>query len=483
MRRFVEHDHPRWPRGTGDKAGEFRDKTPDWADRVSTSLPIAGGGSVPTGLESRCPVCGRNLKVVGNGKLSTHNRPRNQGGGRCAGSGQPVTPDQTHQEYTTRIPRQRSPRRTPDSTRPPASPPHPDGKPQDPVRPIDQGAHQRMAVWRDQAHAVNARWARHQAELYKLEAQAKKQQEKADQLQIHLDRGYQFYTQHDRARAEEHLSTTRSQIELRRRMQAENPEFDPSNPLAYYGDMLHIEDDSIHTYVALDALEQHYPPILHRIAAEYLGGTNDGGIWIGAKPLPELDDMRRRLAGSKPGGDWKGDTRGWAAPDGVVSSGRHVAVGYSANTESHRVTRRQQYGRPDVDASAASHEFGHLLDRAIGYAEHGRYRKEASEQRLFRLIYGRVKRDAGNRLQPHFRQRGDAGPSEVWAEGLEIWGNGGTQQTSAPGYGHLTRREFAAIQKFRIEASTAKDLMAYYDRLFGELESGRRLAYAEQRVG
>jgi len=96
-RRFVESDHPRWPAETPDsKGGEFRDKTPgigggDWADRLSGRIgvrepqPAGRHGSVSTGLAEKCPVCGRQVKVVGAGKLSTHNNPDT--GQRCTGSG------------------------------------------------------------------------------------------------------------------------------------------------------------------------------------------------------------------------------------------------------------------------------------------------------------------------------------------------------------------------------------------------------------
>lgn len=475
-RRFVEHDHPRWPRGTGEKSGEFRDKTPNWAHRVSASLPIAGGGSVATGLEHECPVCHRNVKVVGNGKLSTHNRPKRDGGGRCPGSGQVVDPTRARPEITTRIRPPRGTRR-PDNLRPPPRPPIPGGRrAQDLVGTNPAGA--QMQQWRTRPATSSAT---HRAKQYKLEGQIVQAQNRVEALQRQVDRGDWYYTQDDLTKAEDRLAQLQRDRDVEQHLADQYAGFDPTNPLAYYGDMLHIEDDSVHSYAALVALEK-YPPILHRIAAEYLGNTSDGGIWIGAKPVPELDNMRRHLAGSKPGGDWKGDPRGWAAPDGVLVAQKYMVVGYSGNTEDHRETRRRLYARPDVDASAASHEFGHLLDAAIGYAEHGRYHADASEQRLFRLIYGRVKRDAGSRLQPHFRQRGDSGPSEVWAEGVEIWGQGGSDPVAAPGFGHLTRREFAAIQKFHISAATAKDLMRYYDRLFKDLETGRRLAFLEQRT-
>lgn len=502
VRDWVERDHPRWPAESPDgKGGEFREKhggggRGDWADRVSASLPIAGGGSVATGLEAECPVCHREVKVVGNGKLSTHNRPvaRNVwsvSGGRsrraterCPGSGRAVESGDTHQEYTTRIPRQRRGTRTPDPTRPPPRPQVEMGRPKESVAASGEtAAILRMSQWMTQTGrqgplAQNPR-AAHEAELQSLQKKLQGAQTDARtarrNYEFHMDRhgreGQWSYD--DVLKLEGMVRTYESQIRQRQEMVDRYPAFDPANPLAYYGHMLQLEDDTWHTYAALDALEQNYPPLLHKIAAEYLASTLRGGIWIGAKPVPELDDMRRNLRGSKPGGDWKNDPRGWAAVDGVFSDGKYMIVGHTDNTESHRETRRRLYGQTQVDASAASHEFGHLLDRAIGYANNGRYREDASEQRLFRLIYGRIKREGGSALQPHFRQSGDAGPSEVWAEGLEIWGNGGTDPS--PHHRGLTRREWAALQKFRIDTSTARDLMRYYDRLFAELESGKRL--------
>ena len=168
-RRFVEQDHPRWPKGTGDKAGEFRDKTGEgWAEAISDALPIAGGGSVKTGLTCQCSDCGRIVKVVGSGKRSTHNRSK---GERCPGSGQPVDTAIAGGE-TTKVGTMRavktSTRATARSKRK-AKPPRPVvGIPQDLRVPVtlptgggsgtaQRQAIERMEAWRQEARMYGSR--------------------------------------------------------------------------------------------------------------------------------------------------------------------------------------------------------------------------------------------------------------------------------------------------------------------------------------
>jgi hypothetical protein len=482
-RDFDEHEHPRWPAGTGE-GGEFRDKAGgNWISRLSDSIQTAaGGGSVRTGLEAYCEECHRHVKVVGNGKLSTHNKRR---GVRCPGSGKPAPT--THPEYTTPVRAARPPRKATGAViaRVPVAPAYVRyGAPKDTVD--DEYALARFQAWQGQATSMNARRAVHTGTAHEVQASLSNAQESL----ATWERGYQSLldsSNHVPESTLEHYRNNADDAQLRvDRFQRQlvshelgffgTPEFDPGNPLAYYGDRLHITDRTWHSYAALDALEQNVPPLYHKIAAEYLGAQRDGGIWIGAQKAIDLDDLQRRLQGSRPGGDWRGDVRGWSMVDGLVSDGKVMAVGHTVNSMQHLEGRRIRYGLPNYqNSTAAVHELGHVLDRALSWAKDGRYRRDASEQRLFRLVYGKVKRDGGSALSPHFR--GAGGPAEVWAEGLEIW----SAFRVLPGVTQTQARS-AVVQKFRVSMTTAQELLGYYDRLHKDLATGARVPWLDQHV-
>jgi hypothetical protein len=142
------------------------------------------------------------------------------------------------------------------------------------------------------------------------------------------------------------------------------------------------------------------------------------------------------------------------------------------------------------DPSAMAHEFGHLLDYAIGSQ---RSSDSVSSERLWRLVHGRVVREGGRYLSPYFKQKGDAGPEELWADAMAIWARGSdtpvlrmrpgsTTDVVGPyewedSHGKtriLTWRVHALSRQYDVDYSTAFEINDYFDRLHKELKSGKR---------
>lgn len=529
MTRFVEHDHPRWPKGTGDKAGKFRDKKPggDWADRVGGGMPAPGGGSVATGKVVECPVCGRVVKVVGNGKRSTHNKSK---GKRCDGSGQPATGEAT----TLRAVRTKQPPRSKKIVAPP-------GPVLPPVLNLGDGvwnsspAYARLEAWHRDMRQPGVATGYDTVRVKALEGLRRRltmmrSYEFAGGLfnshrvdEDMRDAGLDPLSRSDRQRFDyygrevkydeggiegrrAHLAELQAEID---RVEAGGPsrrlgsdvldlpdqtaprpspaiEFDPARPLAIYGDMLHA-DRSWLSYVALDSLEQRVPPAYHQAMASYLA-DHDGGIWLGAAKLPDQDDLGR-LRGEKPRGWHKGAT--WDEVDGVVSGGKTMAVSYTFNTRSTAVRQRQirrLLGLPDglYDSSATMHEFGHLADHALGQKGKFSFQEPASRQRLWRLVHGKVKKNAGRGLNPYFRQGGDAGPEEFWADAFGVYHSHDPDPLddfdySFAGIYGYTKRTKAIAHTYDVPWDVAHEIEKYFQRHLKDVEAGRRRPMRRRR--
>lgn len=524
-RRFVERDHPRWPSGSGDKSGEFRDKTPDldWADRLSgrfdDATPAGRHGSVATGITQKCPVCGRTVKVVGAGKLSTHNNPHT--GRRCTGSGDPATVlpprDIQRAPSAARVPAKKTPKSLPG--RPPRPPQVAYGPP---LQPVDPGKpRNRMAAWQQIRFADSD--AKRQAQIYQARrdirsweqglARARYQAQRSEAVSREGLQSWDYVSPSLMARyADSAERAPDVQYQLRglenRRQQLQDlldvgpSGFDPANPLAYYGDMLHIESGDWHTYEVLDELEQRIPPVFHRVVAEYLRDQQrsvpEAGIYIGSTHnIRDLDNLQRRLTNPPRGWGKDATMATWERVDGVVSHKAIYAVVHTLNAEDHRASRRAAMRRADIwDArptgSASLHEFGHLLDSALGFYEN-RYRtisSSASEQRRWRLVHGEVKRQA-TWLSPYFKQKGNAGPEEFWADAFYTWSAVDPEPWSGQNAliefrdskRRLTRRDIYMAEHYGLPMRTAVKVVDYFDRLEREVTTGRRLPVIEQIPG
>lgn len=266
----------------------------------------------------------------------------------------------------------------------------------------------------------------------------------------------------------------------------------PDRPLAIYGDMLNAVDDTWHTYVALDALEQRVPSVLHQKVATHMAGARNGGIFVGAVPTPDLDDLQD-LRNQEPRGWGHGHT--WQEVDGVHRGGsdRVVGVGFTANTVSGIAKARGHHnmeGSPlsgsIVDGTVTLHEFGHALSDALTTSDGRR----ASEDPDYRRLHAAVVKQAGSRLNPYFRQEtnGDpsAGAEEFFAEAFGIWARfDGTplvdrfgnpipaKDITQPGYpeisgGPVTWQEKMIQYEFGVDIKLARRLSKYFYQVLQE---------------
>lgn len=558
-RRWDEDEHPRWPRGSGDKSGEFRDKNGgDWAERLGDALPAGRYGSIATGQTAQCPICGRTVKIVGTqGKLSTHNSGPGQ---RCGGSGQAST--DTDRKTGGVVARRAAKKPKNPEIKAPEPPKVRIGGPQSRID--DPQARERFRRWQDGAAApgrvkkqnekTRREWeienvereikdlsrkyeARKQSAVFDVRADMRAYYKNPDNKEDREDWGYDFEVEqrvrHERAALEQaldyldalknnkpipdqqgvrmgiggHPRRQWTEDELEAMVSAgeyvDRRDYDPAHPLDIYGDLLRIEDDTWFVYQALDTLEQKIPPVYHQIVAAHLAaGSHSAGIYVsGLKRIPDLDQLGR-LRGEKPRGWSKGKT--WTDPDGIVSGGEVLGVAWTENASlSHKqrafglrdfggVDPSNPLADKDLDPSAMDHEFGHLLDVALtgsGTDHRARYGR-ASAERLWRLVHGKVKRQGGRYLSPYFKQSGDAGPQELWADAFGIWAQTTGEPKNLGGAPHtilvpkgtrgdyesrqVTWRTQAFATEYDIPYAVAFEMEDYFDRLLKDIQSGKR---------
>jgi hypothetical protein len=206
--------------------------------------------------------------------------------------------------------------------------------------------------------------------------------------------------------------------------------------------------------------------------------------------------LYRTLTG-KPRG-WSEDAT-WKDPDGVVSQSAILGVAWTENAGrgrwrrilgTHTAGGGNPYAGARPDESAMAHEFGHLLDKALGGGKRadGGEARAASQERLWRLVHGKMVREGGGYQNPYFRQKGDAGPEEFWADAFGVWARGsdapvtdGAGQPTRLGasYGKhggrvITWRVRALAEAYDVPWSVGFEISDYFDRLHREVKSGKR---------
>jgi hypothetical protein len=246
---------------------------------------------------------------------------------------------------------------------------------------------------------------------------------------------------------------------------------DESRPLAVYGNLLNIEDEDQGTYRHVADLAT-LPAALHAIVAKHMfnsrvrrehyaaGGPDPGakaGIFLGSKPISQLDESQD-LQQEQPRGWGEGDT--FDLVDGAYRpSTRTLLVGVSVKSQ-----HRGEHHQP------ALHEFGHALDRAVGAALGKGAAYSASEGDDWRKIW-REAVDASPKMSPYFKQDGDAGPAEMWAEGFGAWARArarSRQDGQQPGRAGM----FALILALKIDSSRkdiAETMSKYFEGLTKQL--------------
>jgi Phage portal protein len=245
---------------------------------------------------------------------------------------------------------------------------------------------------------------------------------------------------------------------------------DPKRPLAVYGNMLAIEsnDQATHEHLA-DLAEMD--PYLHAALAQWLA-ESPGGLFVGSKPTPDLDELAEYNMKNDPDRPWR--TVGGAYFD----QHRKIAIGYS----------RHEYGWTSggymrrKGGSTAGHEVGHAYDRLAGHGA------DASTSPQFRAIYARASHPAVaiGRTSPYFLQPGDRGPREYWAEAFRAWALGSPdthartlRMMAAFGLrsGPATR---AGSSEFAGDVIAA-DLVSYFDATVQPIIDSARQRYGPRR--
>lgn len=165
-------------------------------------------------------------------------------------------------------------------------------------------------------------------------------------------------------------------------------------PLALYGDMLHHDGTAFSAGILETLIE--VDPRWHLAVARHLSAHPDGGLYIGAQPVTELDDLGY-LQHIPPSGDWAHvPGASFADVNGVyVDHVRVVAIGLTPNALGRGLGR-----------ATALHEFGHGLDYALG--------QDSQNDRWEGIHSGLVRTARG--LNPHFNRDNAAGRAETWAE-------------------------------------------------------------------
>lgn len=174
------------------------------------------------------------------------------------------------------------------------------------------------------------------------------------------------------------------------------PDFNPDNPLEFYGDRVHVHVRNRTTAEHLADMAK-FSPGAHRVLRDYFADRDGAGAYFGDAAVPELDDMGH-LRGVRPRGWPEGST--WDDVGGAHSGGTRVlAVGDTNKSGSV--------------AGTALHEGSHALDEALG---------GASSSPEFRALVDTYER-LDPLMSPYFTQRGNATgyTSETFAEGMGAW--------------------------------------------------------------
>lgn len=254
-------------------------------------------------------------------------------------------------------------------------------------------------------------------------------------------------------------------------------ELNRDRPLAVYGDMLHIEDEDQATFRHLRDLSL-LPAEVHAIVARSMAtqranradskvaGLRDlVGIFLGSRPVHELNHSQD-LAAERPRGWGEDDT--FSEVDGVYRGTGTLIVGATSQSQG-----RGEHGQP------ALHEFGHALDHAVGriVSDSGNW---ASADPEWRALHRQTVAAAPD-ISPYFKQDGDAGPQEMWAEAFGEWSRArakarmSSAYIDAPDGGRVllvSRGEMALRREFRIPADrhdVAAALNSYFEALVAKL--------------
>lgn len=226
------------------------------------------------------------------------------------------------------------------------------------------------------------------------------------------------------------------------------PDFDPDNPLKFYGDRVVVYDRSDSTALHLRELAEDVSPEHHRHLRDHYAASPDGGFYVGDRYITELDDLGH-LRGVPP--------RGW--PPG--SSFDEVPGVYNP---ARRVCACGGHGKGHGSTSLALHEGGHALDDAYSAAP-GAGGLKASESAQYAQAVSDVPELVRSSWTPYLRPDGNPGGhgQEAWAEGFAAWTK--ARRLPAGEQARAVARALLGRTPTATEVEAHRPLAAYYRSL------------------
>lgn len=163
------------------------------------------------------------------------------------------------------------------------------------------------------------------------------------------------------------------------------PDYNPENPLEFYGTAVNIADRSEVAMSHLADIEQ-FSESAHTTLRNHFARTKDGGFYVGDKAVPKLDNQGH-LSGVKP--------RGWA--DGQTWD--NVPGAYDPNA---KVCACGGGGKGHGSTSLALHEGSHALDDALAKQLGARASATTEWREAFYAMHGSAN------MNPYFTYAGNA---------------------------------------------------------------------------
>jgi len=185
------------------------------------------------------------------------------------------------------------------------------------------------------------------------------------------------------------------------------PEYDPDNPLRFYGNRVTIYDDHPSTLENVRQFEA-LPQRLHQALRDYYAERDGGGIFFADRDsVVDMDGLGRlRGVATRESGHGRSSTRLWDEVPGVHSPrDRVTAVGNGAHG-SHSVAR---------------HEASHALDDALGRGQ--RPLTDLTGEGSFQELLDTLDLDSVRPMNPYYTALSNptGWRSELFAEAFSTW--------------------------------------------------------------
>lgn len=220
------------------------------------------------------------------------------------------------------------------------------------------------------------------------------------------------------------------------------PDYNPDNPLEFYGTALDIADESAVSKAHLEDLEQFSEPA-HKTLRGHFASKPGGGFYVGDKAMPKLDNQGH-LAGVKP--------RGWG--DGQTWD--NVPGGYDPNA---KVCACGGGGKGHGATSLALHEASHALDHALTRKLGAQASDTQEWQDAFYAMHGSA------RMNPYFTYDGNASGflSEGFAESYAAFTK--HRLTDPKNLDLRVAQALGADRRDKPTMDAARGIVAYFEKI------------------